>query len=282
MDLLALKYFCEAAERESFSRVAEKNLVPTSSISQVIKRLEGELGTALFERYGNKVSLNENGKRFYDGAKRALAELESAKQSVTEENGDLRGMLRIFVGANRMTVTNVIEAFHEKHPSVTFSVSHSFDPYAEYDVIISESAPDRELLRIPFVREKLLLAVSERNPLGKKKEILPSDIADEKFILMPKNTSLTRATEGIFATLSVSPEVSVICDDPTLIRRYVELGIGIAVVPSVSWGGVFSESTALLDIGEFYRETCIFVKAKNRTKRTDAFIEELKSFSVNV
>ena len=37
MDLLALKYFCEAAERESFSRVAEKNLVPTSSISQVSK-----------------------------------------------------------------------------------------------------------------------------------------------------------------------------------------------------------------------------------------------------
>ena len=40
MELLQLKYFCDAAECENFSRTAEKYRVPTSNISQTVKRLD--------------------------------------------------------------------------------------------------------------------------------------------------------------------------------------------------------------------------------------------------
>lgn len=49
MELLQLKYFCDAAETENFSKTAKKYLVPTSNISQSIKRLERELGVELFD-----------------------------------------------------------------------------------------------------------------------------------------------------------------------------------------------------------------------------------------
>ncbi|MBR2431832.1 MAG: LysR family transcriptional regulator, partial [Clostridia bacterium] len=42
MELLQLKYFCDAAETQNFSKTAKKYLVPTSNISQSIKRLEKE------------------------------------------------------------------------------------------------------------------------------------------------------------------------------------------------------------------------------------------------
>ena len=71
MELLQLKYFCDAAETENFSLTAKKFEVPPSGISQTVKRLEEELGTELFIRGANRVSLNEQGRIFYGGGEKA-------------------------------------------------------------------------------------------------------------------------------------------------------------------------------------------------------------------
>ena len=72
MELLQLKYFCDAAETENFSLTAKKFSIPPSGVSQAIKRLEDELGTELFARGANRITLNEQGRIFYDGVKKAL------------------------------------------------------------------------------------------------------------------------------------------------------------------------------------------------------------------
>ena len=79
MEILQLKYFCDAAQTENFSVTAAKHHVPTSCVSQSVRRLEKELGCELFFRSANRISLNENGKRFYGGVQRALNALEEAK-----------------------------------------------------------------------------------------------------------------------------------------------------------------------------------------------------------
>ena len=65
MELLQLTYFCDAAETQNFSKTAKKYTVPTSNISQCIRRLEEELGQPLFMRTANRIQLNERGKAFY-------------------------------------------------------------------------------------------------------------------------------------------------------------------------------------------------------------------------
>ena len=72
MEFLQIKYFCDAAETENLSKTAERYFVPTSSVSQSIKRLENELGCELFEHRTNKILLNSAGKRFYTNASQAL------------------------------------------------------------------------------------------------------------------------------------------------------------------------------------------------------------------
>jgi len=64
MEMLQLRYFYESAQTESFARTAEKYMVPTTSVSAAVKRLETELGCALFDRTANRIMLNENGRRF--------------------------------------------------------------------------------------------------------------------------------------------------------------------------------------------------------------------------
>ena len=70
MELLQLKYFCDAAQTENFSKTAEKFMVPVSSVSQSIKRLETELGNPLFARTKNRIQLNSTGKEFFNEAKK--------------------------------------------------------------------------------------------------------------------------------------------------------------------------------------------------------------------
>ena len=95
---------------------------------------------------------------------------------------------------------------------------------------------------------------------------------------MLEDSRLYAATCNIFSELGISPEISVKCDDPAIIRQYIEMGLGVCIFPAVSWGDVFSENISFIDIGEFYRTSYIFVKesALNES-RINRFIEELKS-----
>jgi hypothetical protein len=61
MELLQLRYFLESAINENFSKTSEKYQVPPSSVSIAVKKLESELGCALFTRHKNRVELNEQG-----------------------------------------------------------------------------------------------------------------------------------------------------------------------------------------------------------------------------
>ena len=83
MELLQLRYFKEACESENFSAVANKYMVPQPSISKTIKKLENELGVQLFDRNGKKISLNGNGRYFYEKIKRQRYKTSSDSKQIT-------------------------------------------------------------------------------------------------------------------------------------------------------------------------------------------------------
>ena len=56
MEFLQLKYFYESAKHESFAKTAEIYMVPTTSVSASVRRLEKELGCSLFDRSANRIT----------------------------------------------------------------------------------------------------------------------------------------------------------------------------------------------------------------------------------
>ena len=54
-------------------------------------------------------------------------------------------------------------------------------------------------------------------------------------------------------------------DDPFYVRKGVELGLGIAFVPSFSWQGLFSNDVALIEIEGYVRDTYVYTNAENYT-----------------
>ena len=84
MELLQLKYFYESATSESFTKTAEKHLIPVSSVSASIKRLEMELGCKLFDRTSNRITLNQNGKRFHRSLSLIFNELNTVLEELSQ------------------------------------------------------------------------------------------------------------------------------------------------------------------------------------------------------
>lgn len=265
MELLQLRYFCDAAMTENFSKTAYKFSVPPSSISQIVKRLEQELNVELFEHRKNRVRLTEAGRVFYEHTATALQLLEKAKTAVASV-GPIQGDIKLMVLTNRRIVTAAIERFKSIYPNVRFIICHKPTSDAEYDILISDKCFPGFSEYQKLINEDILLAVNRDSSLARKETILPIDLQAEEFISMPYGQSLYDNTLEICKQAGFCPNITIQTDDPFYVRKYVEMGLGIAFVPSYSWQGMFSDKTVLKKVGDYKRNTSIYLSSVSGIK----------------
>ena len=141
MEMLQLRYFYETAMAESIAKTAPKYMVPASSVSASIKRLEQELGVELFVRTSNRITLSEKGKEFLVSVSNILSQLETSVQVLSVNSGE-RQTISILARCTRTILTRWIMRFYHINPSVRFIVEFEDVPenYKNYDIIISEPA----------------------------------------------------------------------------------------------------------------------------------------------
>lgn len=259
MELLQLTYFCDAAETQNFSQTAKKYSVPPSNISQSIKRLEQELSAPLFIRSANRVVLSPRGRLFYDRVKEALALIEGAKAAVDSHAGPAE--LKICILVNRRIVMQAIERFQSRFSNVNILTTHDLSGEREADLIISDS--DREMPG--FVREKLF---REDILLACRRDLLPGEgpltaqlLRDKPFITMSPGNSLHGLTHKICRELGFQPRIALQSEDPFYIRKCLELGLGVAFVPSFSWRGQLSGEVLCRPVGDHSREISLYRRA---------------------
>lgn len=278
MEILQLKYFCDAALTENFSKTAHKFGVPASNISQCIKRLESELSTQLFIREANKVILSSQGKKFYDTVSKAISLLEDARLQLTSDPE--ASIMRICITSNRRIAMNAIEKFRHLNPEVSIEISHG-NPNDDvpYDLIIaSDELENISLERKLIVSEKISLAISEDNPLALKAEITKNDLGSQQFISMNKESSMYHVMKRMCTELEFEPRIVIHSDDPFYVRKCVELGLGIAFFPGLSWEGQFSDNVVIKEFGDFKRNTYAYWhKDKHIKKAVKDFLSLLIS-----
>ena len=262
MEFLQLEYFMDAAVSENFSHTAKKYNVPTSNISQTIKRLETEIGVPLFIRTSNKISLSDEGRMFYEGVKKGLFEIGDAKNKIILSDGGLRGEIKLLIETNRRLVTEAIEKFRFNFPEVSIIISHTIEPDTKYDMIVSDTlSAIGEYTSRHLVTEPMRLACLKGEYEGRG---ALSDFREERFITMGKGSRLFNYVVSLCRECGFAPRIAIQTDDPYYVRKYVEMGLGVAVVPSVSWSGLFSDKVKLVDVGPYFRNNYIYTPIDNR------------------
>lgn len=274
MELLQLKYFCDSAESENFSKTARKYGVPPSDISQSIKRLEAELGCSLFVRAANRIRLSDEGRAFFEKVRRGLALINEAAQDALDRKA--RPRLRILATINRRIIVETAEEYRRLYPAVDLSISYGKQENREYgDLIIA----DRDLKNEGFPGERLfseniLLAVKKDSPLAQKEELSPEELSRQPFITMSRGESQQLLTESICTDMGFAPRIAIEGSDPFYIRRCVEMGLGVTFCPEFSWKGQFSDEVVLKRVGDYRRDTWL---CRSPLCKTSSAAEDFKA-----
>ena len=257
MELLQLRKFCHAAHSGSFVRTAEHFCVPASDISQTVRRLEEELGVQLFDRRPNAVTLNSRGAAFAKQVQQSLLLLDGAVTSVTDDGE--RGEIHLCVNCNRRIVMAAVEQFHRRWPNVRLRTRTLCDPEEEsFDLIISaEEAGMEKYHGQKLLSEQLAIAVSVAGPYAGWGGDL-RQLATTPFITLGEGSSMYRLTHQLCCEAGFTPQIAIQSDDPYYVRKCVELGLGVALVPLFSWQGQFGVEVELHPLPGRQRDTWVY------------------------
>lgn len=274
MELLQLRYFCAAAECENFSATAKRYCVPPSDISQSVKRLERELGVLLFSRRANKISLNEEGRAFYERVQPALRAIDGAAAGLTASRE--RGRIRICINTNRRIVLQTIEGYQRRYPDVEIVVTHLSSPLGgEFDLIVDSEPPGDGYVGQLLVKERILLAVNRAHRLAAVEPLALSALSEEPFVTMGERSGLYALIRKICAEHGFSPHIVMQSDDPFYIRKCVELGLGVTLMPEFSWRGQLSPEVVLRPIGDYDRCTYAYLPNGGSAPCVESFVRML-------
>ena len=270
MEFLQLKYFCDAAVTQNLSKTAKKYYVPTSTVSISIKKLEDELGCKLFHHSSNKIMLNDEGREFYENISKALAIIEDAKDKI-RDTGAVRGTISIRCRSNRGALTRAMEQFLRDYPEVKFKITFGEANVKNLDLIMSYDTAIEYDEKILLIDEDAPIAINKSNPLAYKKDLTIADLKNERFIV---GLSITTA-EACYSA-GFSPNIAFEFNDPTYVRKYLELGLGIAFVPSYSWANLLSDNVVMRSLGVRRKTYAYLPKDKYAKRSVKLFLEYLK------
>ena len=230
MELLQLRYFYESAKNENFAKTAEKYMVPSSSISASIKRLEDELGCKLFDRKSNRIILNENGKHLQNSLGVIFEELDQTIENI-RQNKPLKTEIRILVLAIRDYITGVLFEYQKLHPNVHFVAMFDAtnDDSSHYDLIIDKENSTytdykrRELGSYPIC----FRSVPEHPLVGK--ELTMRDLRNERFITLEYELGMNSTLFDCCKNAGFHPNIVLQTNDRECFKQSAQAGVGIGL-----------------------------------------------------
>jgi len=131
LDLRLALYFAIVAEERSFTRAAERLRIAQPWLSTQIRKLEEQLGFALFARSTRRVELTEEGLIFLDAA-RALAQAAATAED-TAERLRRRATARLRIGAPPYSVNikaryDLLRTFARQQPGIDIELEAGYSP----------------------------------------------------------------------------------------------------------------------------------------------------------
>ena len=155
MDFDQLNTFLEIVRLKSFSRAAQTCFRTQPAISAQVRQMEQELGTALFERFGSRISLTTAGKIFAEYAQQLLEVRRRAIEAVAELDRIPKGEL--VIAANEATCIHVLpdvfSSYKGRFPEVQIQVSRAYGARAVQAVL--ENTVDFAITQLPIQERKL-------------------------------------------------------------------------------------------------------------------------------
>lgn len=247
-----LIYIKTIAETKSISKAAKKLFIAQPSLSQAIQKIEESLGTKLFIRNHDGMTLTLAGEKYYLAAIEILNIYNDFQNEVTYINDLKRGRINVGITGFMGTylLPRLIPLFTSKFPNIELYVNEMNSTLLEQalldgtiDFAIMHNHPLKENKSIHhemIYRDPFLLVTKKNHNLSKFskiKEDYPYPLIDlnlfkdERFIMLEKNKRIRQVCDIIFNIAGINPITSLTLQNYETARRIASTGFGVTLVP---------------------------------------------------
>ena len=246
MNLEQLRGFVAVAQLGNFTRAAEHLHLAQPSLSRQIASLEQDLGAELIHRSRGGSTLTVAGDALLPLARRMLADAESVHRELAELAGLQRGRVRLGATPSLCIslVAEVLSVFHGAHPGIELYVSEQgsrrlLDELGrgELDLALittSEATSADRFSVMPLLVEELVLISSASAPPVTTRDTITLDmIAGLPQIIFSASYDLRATTDAAFHDKNLTPDVVLEGAEMDAVLRFVERGLGVAIVPAM-------------------------------------------------
>ncbi len=285
--LKQLRAFCCAAQTGSVSKAAERLYLSQPSVSLQIQALERELDVTLFERRGPKIQLTPDGRRLYELSQPLVHGMDALSETFAADSGRLTsGELSIAAGESTLLylLPGLVKRFAEEHPGIRIKLQNvtGRDGLAllradEADLAVGSmnDTPD-DINYHPIFTYDPVLITSLSHPLAKKKQVRLEDVSPHGLILPPRHLSTWRVVDTVFHQHNLDYRVTLEAGGWEVVKKYVELNLGISIVTSICLTG--GEPLAVIPLDRYFPKRSYGVvlrRGKFLTPQARLFIETM-------
>ena len=240
-DLVDLRLMVRVAEANSLTRGAELVHMAVPTASTRIKNIEDSIGTKLFYRTSQGVTLTPPGQAFVHHARQVLAQLEHLSGDLQEYAKGVKGHLRVFANTTALGefLPPVLRTYLTTHPDVNIDLRERLS----HDIVraVSEGQTDigivagtvrtENLEVIPYRRDRLVLVVPSGHAMAELASIDFSDTLVLDHIGLHEASAIHAFLRQICHGLHRSLRLRIQVGNFEAACRMIEATVGVGVLP---------------------------------------------------
>lgn len=243
MDTRIIEYMIAISEEKSLSKAADKLFISQPALSQQLKKLESELGTPLFVRKNNSLSLTDAGRIYINGGLSILHIKQEALKKLAHMNYNSANFIRF--GYAPVNAIECLPAFRQEYPDVEISTRQYNSQEAkealiqnrlDVAVVLTSTLQHGGLEFLPLCKDELLLALPASHPAVKEDApFVDYDLlADDYFILSPVSSYSRDIEDKTLKAMGIQPKILCETSDYATERYMLNRGLSNGFIPRYS------------------------------------------------
>jgi DNA-binding transcriptional LysR family regulator len=288
--LETLQVFCDLVESGSFSAAAAQNFITQSAVSQQIRALEARFDQPLIERTKGHVQPTPAGLLLYQASKDITGRYHELREQIQSFGSVVSGSVRLATvhSVGLYELSEPLKKFLKAYPQVNVHLEYSRSSKIVEDVlngridlgIIAYPTRVPQISIIPFREDRLVLVCATHHPLARRRTIGLRDLQGQDVVGYERDIPTRRAMDRVLKRKHVTVRYVMELDNIETIKRVVEIGTGVAIVPEPSVKNEvknrtlsalqISDETLLRPLGIVHRQ------GKHFSPAVERFIAELR------
>ncbi|MBT9523040.1 MAG: hydrogen peroxide-inducible genes activator [Dechloromonas sp.] len=246
MTLTEMRYIVALARERHFGRAADACHVSQPTLSVALKKVEGQLGSPLFERGASDVRITPLGERIVAQATRVLEEAVKLEEIAEATGEPLSGQLRVGIiyTIAPYLLPQLIPALSKQAPKMPLFLKEDFTANlipalkaGELDVIVI-ALPFAEpgLVAQPVYDEPFRIVVPASHPWASRSDVNGDELDGQNLLLLGQGNCFRDQVLESCPRLSAPDALEHSLEGSSLetIRYMVASGAGVAVMPSTA------------------------------------------------